>query len=75
MSRAPKQMLAIGPLSGRSTQMRHYFANQEDFAGARLRVCNATMPTSDPLVLGERWAAPVRPGADDFRRHPSKGMG
>jgi hypothetical protein len=75
MSRNPKQMLSFGPLSKNSDSLPHYIANQEDFAGARLRVCNATMPTSDPLVLGERWAAPVRPGADDFRRHPSRGMG
>jgi hypothetical protein len=61
----------IGPLSTRSSANGHYQPAPMNFAAPTL-VHNAM--SRDPLQLSKLWTSPMRPGADDFRRCPSKGV-
>lgn len=73
MSRHPKKMLAIGPLSRNSAALPHYLPREHSFAGLEpTKVCNAS--SVGTLVLGPAWADPVRPGADQHRRYQSSGI-
>lgn len=65
--------MAIGPLSPKGSGA-HYIPAREDFVYEVARVCNATIPSSQPLQLGKLWAnAARRPGADDHQQFRSLG--